>query len=263
MLTKTFVELSLYQFENLAKFDNINHFVSSRKGGVSQGEIGGLNLSFKVNDETINVIKNRNLLSDSLGINTEKIIFPSQTHTVNVKVVTESTKENDLEETDAVICNTKGICICVMSADCVPILLYDTKNQVVAAIHAGWKGTVGKIVSNTVNTMQELFSTNPQNIIAGIGPSICPDVYEVGEEVISAVEAGFGKGSSLIKKSDKQGKGYFNLWEANKIQLLEMGVLQKSIEIANICTFQNSDIFFSARKSSHKAGRFAAGIMLK
>jgi copper oxidase (laccase) domain-containing protein len=111
--------------------------------------------------------------------------------------------------------------------------------------------------------MQKKFHTEPADLLVGIGPSICPDVYEVGEEVINAAVNAFGAKQNLITRENGQGKGYFNLWEANRLQLLSLGVKPDSIEIAGICTYQHSDQFFSARKSSNQAGRFAAGIMLK
>jgi YfiH family protein len=149
-----------------------------------------------------------------------------------------------------------------MSADCVPVLLYDPVKGAVGAVHAGWKGTVGKIVTATVKAMQEMFGTNPKDLKAGIGPSICPEVYEVGEEVIEAAVKAFGTKEGLITHENGQGKGYFNLWEANRIQLLSMGVPADAIEVAGICTYRQSHQFFSARKSGNRAGRFAAGIML-
>jgi polyphenol oxidase len=149
-----------------------------------------------------------------------------------------------------------------MSADCVPLLLYDPVGGAVAAIHAGWRGTVSKIVSRTVEAMRENFGTNPADLVAGIGPSICPEVYEVGEEVILAAEQAFGSVTELVQPT-KPGKGLFNLWEANRMQLLSAGIRAENIELAGMCTYQGSDQFFSARKSGNRAGRFAAGILLR
>ncbi len=252
----------LWNFENLLKFTNLKHFVSGRAGGVSEGEIGALNLSFRAGDTPQNVEENRRRLAEALGITPARLFFPAQTHSSRVQRVAAQTNPDTLTDTDALITNTPGICICVMSADCVPILLYDPVRKAVGAVHAGWRGTVGKILAATVQEMQAEFGTNPVDIIAGIGPSICPDVYEVGPEVIEATQQAFGSKKGVIAKENAQGKGYFNLWEANRMQLLAAGVRASSIEVAGICTYQNSDEFFSARKSGNKAGRFAAGIML-
>lgn len=254
--------LQLWHFEHLSQYTSIKHFVSGRAGGVSEGEIGPLNLSFRAGDTPQNVQENRTRLALSLGITPAQLFFPAQTHSIHVTRVYPDTHSDSLTDTDALITNAVGVCICVMSADCVPILLYDPVIKAVAAIHAGWRGTVGKIVTATVEAMQEAFGTNPKDIIAGIGPSICPEVYQVGEEVIEAALQAFGTKENLIANEDGQGKGYFNLWEANRIQLLNLGVPPDSVEVSGICTYRQSHQFFSARKSGNRAGRFAAGIML-
>jgi YfiH family protein len=263
MLQHTFFGLVLWQFEQLAGFHTINHFVSGRHGGVSEGEIGTLNLGFRVADLPANVQENRRRIASALGIDPYQLIFPSQTHSDHVQLVTAQPLPETLTDTDALITNTPGLCISVMSADCVPILLYDPVKQAVGAVHAGWKGTVSKILTRTVEAMQEHFNTKATDLIAGIGPSISPQVYQVGTEVIAAVHEAFGLESELISRQDEEGRGYFNLWEANGTQLRKLGVKSSSIEISNICTYQNSHDFFSARKSAHRTGRFAAGIMLK
>jgi YfiH family protein len=254
--------LQLWHFRQLSQYNTIKHFVSGRSGGVSEGEIGSLNLSFRAGDTPLNVQENRSRLALSLGITPTQLFFPAQTHSIHVKRVESGTSADSLTDTDALISNSPGLCICVMSADCVPILMYDPVSKAVAAVHAGWRGTVGKILTSTVKAMQAAFGTHPRDIIAGIGPSICPEVYEVGEEVVQAALAAFGTKQGLITKEDGQGKGYFNLWEANRLQLLDLGVAADSIEVAGICTYRQSHQFFSARKSGNRAGRFAAGIML-
>lgn len=261
MQQQTFSTLTLSKFDLLSNYKEINHFISERSGGVSTGEIGALNLSFRAGDEAENVKENRRRLAKAMGIAPSQLIFPSQTHSNHVQVVHAGTQPEQLTETDALITHTPGICICVMSADCVPILLYDPIAKAVGAIHAGWRGTVGKILTFTVQAMQQHFGTQPSNLIAGIGPSICPQVYEVGTEVITAVEQAFDH-PDLITRKNSLGKGYFNLWEANRIQLSQLGVPADAIEVAGVCTYTESDRFFSARKSGNKAGRFAAGIML-
>lgn len=197
-----------------------------------------------------------------MGITEPHLILPSQTHSINVKLVDQNTMPEDLADTDALITNAPGLCISVMSADCVPILLYDPENFAAGAVHAGWRGTVGKILTGTVKAMQREFGTDPAALVAGIGPSICPEVYEVGEEVLEAVEQAFGKTEGLIRNRTPEGKGYVDLWEANRRQLLSLGVRNECIEVAGICTYRHADQFFSARKSKNQAGRFAAGIMV-
>lgn len=261
MTIKEFSNLPLYQFDYLSKYNDLTHYVSCRAGGITPDPLGLLNLSFKVGDDALNVEANRKKIASALGVAPSLLLFPDQTHSTNVKLVT--TGKEVLTDTDALITNTKGICISAMSADCVPVLLYDPVRKACASIHSGWKGTVGKIVSNTIDQMKKNFGTDPLSLIACIGPSICQDVYQVGPEVISEVKAVYGCGIDLIKNVGTDGKGYLNLWQANKLQLIAAGVLEKNIEVAGICTYSNSDQFFSARKSKNNTGRFAAGIMLK
>lgn len=252
--------VSLWHFSSFSLQNGLIHFVSGREGGVTSGDKGTMNLSFKVGDARENVEENRKRLALAAGVSPQHLLFPDQTHSVNVRRVMDGTES--LGDTDALICNTKGLCIAVMSADCVPVLLYDPVKKACAAIHAGWKGTVGMIVSNTIEAMRQHFDTKPSDLIAGIGPSICPEVYEVRMEVILEVEKAFGTKEKLIARENAEGKGFLNLWEANKLQLLKAGVSNCNIEVAGICTYSNSDQFFSARKSKNNTGRFAAGIML-
>ncbi|MFN6945683.1 MAG: peptidoglycan editing factor PgeF [Cytophagaceae bacterium] len=253
-------DLALYQFNNLSLVKEINHFISGREGGVSEDHTGTLNLSFNVGDKEENVMENRSRVAAAMNCEPPNLVIPGQTHGNKVGIVD---RVKDFPDTDALITNKKGICIAVMSADCVPVLLYDRQNHAVAAVHAGWRGTVGKILSLTLEKMVSTYGTNPENVLAGIGPSICQDVYQVGEEVVERFLKAFGEHKQLIHIDPESGKGYPDLWEANKQQLLSLGVPEESIEVAGICTYSNPNMFFSARQSQNKAGRFAAGIILR
>ena len=129
----------------------------------------------------------------------------------------------ELLETDALITNESGLCIAVMSADCVPILLYDKKNNAVGAVHSGWRGTVARILEKTLQQMHQIFGTKGEDIHAGIGPSVSQDSYEVGEEVVSEVQRSFGHKSELMIPVGTN-KAKLDLWKANKLQLMEFGV---------------------------------------
>ncbi|MEG2945146.1 MAG: polyphenol oxidase family protein, partial [Bacteroidales bacterium] len=149
----------------------------------------------------------------------------------------------------------------VSTADCVPVLLYCPKRQVVAAVHAGWRGMVKRIISKTVCRMVEQFGCDSADIRAAIGPSISPEAFEVGAEVALAFEeAGFG---SAVLPSPIAGKAYIDLWHGAKSDLLAAGVLTENIETAAICTWQQHDRFFSARRLGIRSGRISSGIMLK
>jgi YfiH family protein len=256
MIKKRFKDLELWQFVSLAKELSIKHFVTDRNSNTNGKEF---TLSFSSSPDHQEILENRHLVAEALGITDTQLFFPSQVHKTRIVNVSHKTLKEEVMETDALITNEKNICIAVMSADCVPILLYDRKNKAVGAVHSGWKGTVAKILEKTLHQMQSQFGTKGEDVIAGIGPSVSQPSYEVGEEVVEAVTNAFGKESGLmIPKAN--GKAHLDLWKANEIQLREFGVDPSQIEISDLCTVKNNHYFFSARKGD--AGRFAAGIML-
>ena len=150
-------------------------------------------------------------------------------------------------------------------ADCVPILFVDVDNRAVGLAHGGWKGTVNKIAAKTFLSMRENFGTKPKNCLIGIGPSIGACCYEVGENVKSVCEKNFPNHDELIINRD--GKIYFDLWAANKIQLEEVGLPSENIDVAGECTCCNSNFYFSyraARKNNlTETGRIAALIGIR
>lgn len=257
MQTVKFPKLQLWQFDNLASEQQLNHFVTGRRSNPEGSEFT-LSLSSTPDKELIHA--NRTLLAEAMGIKSHELFFPSQIHKTGIVRVTRSTPKEELTDTDALITAEKGICIAVMSADCVPILLYDKKNNAVGAVHSGWRGTVARILEKTLQEMKRNFGTNGRDIVAGIGPSVSQESYEVGEEVVQEVKSAFGHDSGLMI-AQPANKAKLDLWKANKLQLLEFGVPDSQIEISDLCTVIHNQHFFSARKGD--AGRFAAGIMIK
>jgi polyphenol oxidase len=205
--------------------------------------------------------KNRNKLAAILGISSEQLVFPRQTHTSCVAEIY-GFAEEELEETDALITNQPGICLCVQTADCVPILMFDPKQNAVAAIHAGWRGTVKNIAGETIQKMNTSFQSLPEDILAVIGPSIGPEVYEVGNEVVEAVQKNIPHPEKTLQKH-ASGKFHFNLWEANHQILLDCGLISENIEVLGECTFQLNEKYFSARREGIEIGRLVSGIMLR
>jgi YfiH family protein len=204
-------------------------------------------------------------LCNILEIKPDLIIFPKQIHSAKIKIIGndyfdfgEHEKKNFLSETDVVITNLKGICIGIKTADCVAVLLFDQKRKVIAAIHAGWRGSVQNITSLTVKRMFSDFNSDPADIIAGIGPSISPAVYEVGSEVWSQFDQRYIQ-PNVSLSGDKR---LLNLWKANRDQLIQVGIPTENIELAGLCTYSNPETFFSARRDGAKTGRMATGIML-
>jgi hypothetical protein len=203
---------------------------------------------------------NRTLLAEKLMIKPDQLVFPRQTHTNCVAEITDI-PGNEIKETDALVTNQPGICLCVQTADCVPILLFDPKNNVIAAVHAGWRGTVKKIAETAVLKMVQKYGTSPGNIVAAIGPSISPDIYEVGNEVVEEVRKSISNAGILLHKNNS-GKYHVNLWEANRQVLLENRLNEKNIEILGECSFTNDSKYFSARKEGIETGRMVSGIMI-
>lgn len=248
-----------YQFEIFADCVDLKHFVSS--GEKSIGFVDE-----KVRDT---IQRHRQELAEVVGFNIDCLVTGQQVHSAHIGVVTlkdkgrgAMDKESRLPETDALVTDEEGICLMVLSADCVPIILYDPMRRVIAAIHAGWRGTVARIVMETVQMMQVRFQCSPANILAGIGPSIGKCCFEVGAEVAQVFDSIFPLTENIIYESKKSGKYFIDLWEANRRQLLDAGVRYEHIEVAGMCTVCHPDHFFSYRRDSERAGRFGAGIML-
>lgn len=250
-------ELHLWKFNNLSNEKGIDHFVTERQSYENGNEF---TLSYSSSPDKELIRRNRHKLAVAMGVDESRLVLPSQVHKTRIVNVTTNTTKEDVMETDALITSERGICIAVMSADCVPILLYDKKNQAIAAVHSGWRGTVARILEKTLQTMNNQFGTKGSDLIAGIGPSVCQESYEVGEEVVNEVTSAFGRESELMILKPNN-KAQLDLWKANKIQLLDFGVNEDAIELSDLCTVKNNNHFFSARKGD--SGRFAAGIVLK
>ncbi len=266
MISVTLKGLTILQFTNLNRFPELLHFSTIRTNGCSINKYSTLNLGFNSGDLPINVRENRNLLCNELELNPDKLIFPKQTHTATVKIISadyfnseEDAQKHFLNETDAVITALTGVCVAVKTADCVPVLLFDPKRGVVAAVHAGWRGTVQGIAAKTISIMSEKFGSQPSDLWAAVGPSISPDVYEVGEEVWKQFAPEFYR----QVHPDRPDKRLLDLWSTNHHQLLAAGIPESQIEVARFCTFSDPDRFFSARRDGIKTGRMATGIMIR
>ena len=246
--------LSLWQFDNLRAEPGVKHFVTDRNSGDSE-----FTLSLSSLPDKEKVRNHRRQLASAMGVSPDHLFLPSQIHGTAILEVSSSTTKEELHDIDALITSTKGVCIAVMSADCVPILLYDKRNHVVAAVHSGWRGTVARILEKTLATLNDKFGTRGEDIVAGIGPSVSQDSYEVGEEVIGEIRKSFDLHHELLL-TQPLNKAKLDLWKANRLQLLAFGVPENQIETSELCTVKHNNHFFSARKGD--SGRFAAGIML-
>ena len=259
-----------FVFGNLKGFANITHFITTRHGGVSDGAFASLNMGLGTQDSPLSVLQNRQLLADAIDIPLEFFVFANQVHGTHVEVISRErrgngafSRHNAIVSCDAMVTNEPEICLFVMAADCVPLLFYDPVKLVIGAAHAGWRGTVKKMAANTILKMQEQYGCSPKNICVGIGPSIGPCCYNVGGEVIQEVLQTFGTTEGLINFNNPESAPILDLWSANKMQLIEVGVSEENIEIAEICTNCHHDDFFSSRHGKGITGRFGAGIMIK
>lgn len=237
-------------------------------GGVSQGAYGEMNINPYCGDSLEHVDANTIILSEKLGIDRNNIILPHQVHNTEIRAInsdffssTDCDRKRFLEGVDAVMTDLKGICIGVSTADCVPVLLYDKKKSVVAAIHAGWRGTVENIVKKSLQAMHDRYGCNYNDIKAIIGPSISKEAFEVGDEVYDKFAT---KGFDMKRISCIiDNRWHIDLWEANRMQMMELGVPEERIIVSGVCTYFNYEEFFSARRLSVNSGRIYSGIMLK
>lgn len=257
-------------YELLCSYSNICHFATTRVGGRSKGAYGSFNCSPFSGDEGEDVRLNQQLLCAELPCSPESLVIPFQTHDTKIGVVDADfiagnveSRQELLHGVDALITKEPGCCICISTADCVPILLYDKKNRAVAAVHAGWRGTVGYIAGLTLEKMRATYGTEGQDVIACIGPSISLQSFEVGDEVYETFRmSGFDMSRVSAFKAETR-KYHLDLWEANRLQLLDFGVPGNQIEVSGICTYKQHEEFFSARRLGIKSGRILSGIMLK
>ncbi len=256
-------------FPALSKISFIKHGFSTRLGGVSEGHLSSMNLDFS-KEERSNVLKNFQLISDSIGLNHEELVFSHQVHKTNIHLVTNKdkgkgiSKPRDYSEVDGLITNVPGIPLVTFYADCVPLYFVDTKNKAIGLSHSGWRGTVGKIGEKTVVAMKEKFKSSPENIIALIGPSICKDCYEVSGDVAKEFYNVFTKEQYKDILDEKDNNKYqLDLWKANYYILLEAGLLAKNIHISGVCTACNDNLLFSHRASKGMRGSLAAFLTLK
>lgn len=260
----------MLQFSGLSGECNISHFITTRHGGVSQGNYASMNPGEYSGDDPESVRMNRQLLSDAIGISPERIFAPFQIHEAEIACIdtrflslTLDRQKEELNGKDALVTAVPGICIAVSTADCVPVLVYAPDKNVVAAIHAGWRGTVKQIVAKTVEYMTAHYGCDPSLMLAGIAPSICKESFEVGDEVVEVFRATGVDMNRIMERNTRTGKAHIDLWEANRMQLLQSGLQPEHIEVSGICTYQHHDDFFSARRLGIKSGRILSGIMIK
>ncbi len=273
-----------FTFPALSEIPFVLHGFSSRAGGVSEGVLSSMNLSFTRGDDPERVRENFRRIAGAIGFSPEDMVFSYQTHTTNVRVMTEKdrgkgwSRERDYRDVDGMITDVPGLVLTGFFADCVPLYFVDPIHRAIGLSHSGWRGTVHDIAGNTVSAMRESFGTDPADLICAVGPSICQDCYEVSEDVIGEVRENYPKAlwprlfheksrgtadASSRACRTEYAKFQLNLWETCRQNLLRAGVLPEHIAVTDLCTCCNPDLFFSHRASHGKRGNLAAFIAIR
>lgn len=249
----------------LESIDGLVQGFSTRLGGVSEGDLSSMNLSFSRGDKKESVEENFRRISKAMGFSPEQMVFSAQTHTTNVRVVTKEDRGTGFlfpvkwEDVDGLVTDQEDVVLVTFYADCVPLYLVDPVKRVIGLSHSGWKGTVGKMGYATVQTMVREFGCDPADLFAVIGPSICQDCYEVSSDVIEEIKKAFPRDTwqkLFYEKTD--GKFQLNLWEANRQVFLMSGIPEEQITLPDLCTCCNPTLLFSHRASHGKRGNLAA-----
>lgn len=267
-------EVYYVTFPKLMQCRDIVHGFSTRLGGVSKEHLASMNLSFSRGDDRDNVLENHRRLGNAVGYNENQLVFSDQVHTTVLHKVTEEDcgkgiiKESDLKGIDGLVTDVIGIPLITFYADCVPLFFHDPVKKVVALAHSGWRGTIDGIGSKMVHFMESEYGCRAENIICAIAPSICQKCYEVSEDVAIQFKEKYqpfynGKNMDELLYQKDNGKYQLNLHKACEITLLNAGILREHLDITDLCTCCNPEVFFSHRASHGQRGNLAAVIMLK
>jgi YfiH family protein len=262
---KTVGPTKVVTFPHLA----VKHGCSTRVGGVSQAPWDTLNTGFTVGDDPAAVWQNRRRFAACLGVD-NLTWFLSMSHGKEVAQVQErpplpsdqTAAPRPFYSADACITNQPGIPLNLTVADCVPVFFHDPKAGCIGLAHAGWRGTVAGIVTETVLAMGRAYGSQAKDVLVGIGPSIGPQKFEVGSEVVDEFQKAFPDHPDLIASLDQPGKALIDLWRANTVMALRAGVPEQNVIVSGWCTVSHPDLFFSHRRDQGQSGRLLAGIIL-
>ncbi|MBS6955534.1 MAG: peptidoglycan editing factor PgeF [Enterocloster asparagiformis] len=264
-------DVPFLSFRALEGLGMVKNGFSTRMGGASTGKFSTMNFSYSRGDDPDHVLENFTRMAGAIGVERDRMVVSYQTHTTNLRRVTEDdlgkgvVRPRDYRDVDGLITNIPGVTLVTFYADCVPLYFVDPVKRAIGLSHSGWRGTVARMGQKTVEAMEREFGTDPGDLVACIGPSICRDCFEVGEEVVEAFSRAFAPEhhQALFERGVRPGKYQLDLWAANRIILQEAGVSQSRIHTTNICTRCNSDYLFSHRRSGEERGNLAAFLCLK
>lgn len=245
----------VYLTSDILSHNKTAHFFSTKLGGESSGVYASMNLGIYTNDEPDVIVENFVRIAEATGVGLEEIVYMNQVHGDRILVVEEQNFEEIAgSDADALITRSSKIAIGVFTADCVPILLHDASSGVIAAVHAGWKGTKLEIVRKTIEVMCNELGANVKDIRAAIGPSIGSCCYEVEDE--TAVHF------SCKQKQKPEGKWHIDLAQENKSQMISSRLLEENIDVCGMCTKCGDSLFYSYRRDNAETGRMGAFIQL-
>lgn len=245
----------------LERHAEINHAFLTRTGGISKDAFSSLNFDLRDGDSKKNIEHNIKKTAKTFGFKPSRLITVNQVHGDDIFIIDKKTPLSKKVSADAIITNLRGIAIDVLTADCVPIILFDPLNTAIAIVHAGWKGTLKKIVEKTILTMSKKFGTSAKTLAAAIGPCIGKCCYNVDDTVVKPFKNTFPDYKEFIKLEKSDWK--LDLKKANYVQLVCAGLLKKNIWTANHCTSCRKDLFFSYRRDNKKTGRQMSFVMIK
>ncbi|HNW14576.1 MAG TPA: peptidoglycan editing factor PgeF [Anaerolineaceae bacterium] len=258
-VTHTENGLEVFSFAH-PDFEGAQHGFFTRKGGVSHGFYQSLNLGGSIGDNPEHVLENKHRVMQAINRQPNSFYEVWQIH--STKVVhcdTHLAAACPRTKADGIFTSNTQVTLMMRFADCVPIIFYDPVVKVVGIVHAGWVGTVNRIIEKAIKGAIKTYGCNPENLIAGIGPSIGPDHYEVGADVVQKVKASFKKQADQVLTT-QNGRVYFDLWNANRLILWENGITR--VHLSNLCTACDTKNWYSHRAEKGKTGRFAAVIHL-
>ena len=261
-------EVVFFTFPKIEAAGGCRHGFSTRLGGVSAGHCSSMSFGFSLGDDTDAVRKNFRIFSDAIGVDSDKLVLSQQTHTSNIRIVTKEDagkgvwSERDYSDIDGLVTNESGLVLVTQYADCTPLAFYDPVTKTVATSHAGWRGTVAEIAAKTVSIMVESFGCKPENILVGIGPNIGSCCYEVDDPVINEINKLTLPQRDKCYTAKSDGKYMLDLREVNRQILINSGILAKNIDVADLCTCCNSELFHSHRATKGKRGTLALMISL-
>ena len=245
--------------------DFLEHAFCTRRGGASQDDYKSLNMSFREGDEEFRVLSNWDRLATAFDIPLEQFLVVNQVHGDAIFVIKQhgsyfSTREE--LNYDAIVTNRSNLAICIKTADCVPVFIVDKVKKVIAAVHAGWRGTALGISAKVISLMINQYRSEPADILAAIGPSIGHCCYEVDSTTAEAFR-GQGNSEFFLQQGPKKNNWMLDLPEANRRQILAAGVPESNMEVSGYCTTCNQDMFFSHRGSGGITGRQVNFMMIK